>query len=195
MEYILISEGKLKVMLEREDLEEWDISADRLDYSDPEAKRVFGDILGYAKRELGFDTSGSKVLFQLYPSRDGSCELFITCIGRCSDKLSTDEASKHAGMQRAYSFDCLEHLLAVCKRLVGASGFRDSSAWFDEDGVWYLTFFDTEATEELDMLPLNRLSFICEYGESEAPKTLSLYLCEYGKAICQGNAIEQLGRL
>ena len=51
MEYILINEGKLKVMFEKSDLEEFDIRAEELDYANPDAKPVFEDILRYAYRE------------------------------------------------------------------------------------------------------------------------------------------------
>ena len=72
MEYILINDSKLKIILGRQELEEWDISIDELDYANPAAKKVFEGILGYAKKELGFDTSGYKVLLQLYPSKHSS---------------------------------------------------------------------------------------------------------------------------
>ena len=68
MEYVMINESKLKVMLEESDLEGLELSSEELDYANPEAKQLFGDILGYAKEELGFDTSGYRVLLQLYPS-------------------------------------------------------------------------------------------------------------------------------
>ena len=194
MEYIRISESKLKVMLERKDLEEWDISADRLDYSDPDAKRVFGDILCHAKRELGFDTAGRRILLQLYPSRDGGCELFISC-SELPAGANNEHDSEETGKKRAYSFSSLEDLLAVCKRLLGRCGFCDSSVWFDENGRWYLLFTELGTSPELDMLPLNPLSFICEYGESESYTALSLYLGEYARPVCEGNAIERLGTL
>ena len=194
MEYIRISESKLKVMLERKDLEEWDISADRLDYSDPDAKRVFGDILCQAKRELGFDTAGRRILLQLYPSRDGGCELFISC-SELPAGMNNEQSPREVGKKRAYSFSSLEDLLAVCKRLLGRCGFCESSAWFDENGRWYLLFTELGTSPELDMLPLNPLSFICEYGESESYTALSLYLGEYARPVCEGNAIERLGTL
>ena len=199
MEYILISDSKLKVMLEREDLEEWDMSAERLDYSDPEAKRVFGDILCYAKRELGFDTEGRRVLLQLFPSKDGGCELFITCMGRSGNSLAPQKitvADKKATLtQRAYSFEALEDLIGACKRLVGIADISDSCAWFDPDGRWYLTFNDTRSDEDFEFFPLNSLSFICEYGEGCSAKALSMYLGENAQAACRGDAIERLGRL
>ena len=195
MEYILISDSKLKVMLERQDLEEWDISADMLDYANPEAKKVLGDILKYAKQEFGFDTSGHKVLLQLFPSKDGGCELFVTCVGASEILDYDDEPNPSALEPKAYSFEKLDHMLAVCKHLLRLEVCQSSSAWFDDDGRWFLTFYEKECPSALDLLPLNRLSFISEYGDVESPKAISLYLSEYAYPICESNAVEVLGTL
>ena len=78
MEIIQISESKLKLTLAREDLAEFDLDAEDLDYSKTDTKRMFWDILSRVKRNVGFETDGYRVLVQLFPSRDGGCEMFIT---------------------------------------------------------------------------------------------------------------------
>ncbi len=194
MEYILINECKLKVMLDRSDLAERHISAERLDYANPEARRIFGDILQYAKREFGFDTSGHRVLLQLYPSKDGGCELFISSIGKLEKRHMSDKAEETDALQKAYSFECLDHLLSVCRALINADGIIESNAWFDSGGRWYLTLvYRAQADDEF--MPLDRLSFISEYGECESSKALSFYLGEYATSVCQGNAVDILGKI
>ncbi len=193
MEYILISESKLKIMLTRQDIEEWNISVEELDYGNPGAKAVFEEILGYAREELSFDTSGHKVLLQLYPSKDGGCELFITRLGESTERGALKPA-RAKQRQKAYSFQKLSHLLAVCKRL-SLNGFTgESSAWFDSEGKWFL-LLSTDEDSELDLLPLDRFSFICEYGDTESPKALSLYLSEYASPVCRDNASAILGKI
>jgi len=53
MEFILIGEDKIKVMLTEEDLEEFDLAADELDYANTETKRMFWDVLSRAKAHTG----------------------------------------------------------------------------------------------------------------------------------------------
>ena len=191
MEYIPINEGKLKVILEAVDLARWDIRAEDLDYSNPEAKFVFEDILQHAKDTFGFDTSGHKVLLQLYPARDGSCELFITRLhARSSD--SSNDAIIHPRESAAYSFERLSHLISVCKRLTDAGFCGESSAWADEQGKWYLLLSNS------DMLSLNEfsdISFIEEYGDAQSPRALYLYLGEYAQSICKERAVETLSKI
>lgn len=212
MEYILINEKKLKVMLCNQDLDCRALEAEKLDYSLPEAKKLFCDILGYAKDKLGFDTSGYRVLLQLYPSKDGGCELFITRLGKpeasdpsdlppSSEKESDGKAKEiqkkaRCKKEKAFSFDKLSHLIDVCKRL-GAIGIDCESSVYSDGERWYLLlyFLNSDIAELSGILPLSELSFIGEYGSAEDPRPLSLYLCEYANEICQGNAIDIFSRM
>lgn len=194
MEYILINESKLKITLEKSDLESFDISVDELDYGNPYAKTVFEEILAYSKDNFGFDTTGHKVLLQLYPSKDGGCELFITRLCE-STELRTGEITEKKKRHKAYSFEKLSSLLSVCKLLCSEGFSGESSAWFDDDGKWFLLLSLEGEDSDLDLLPIDKFSFICEYGEAESPKSLSLYLFEYAHPICQGDATLVLGKI
>lgn len=207
MEYILINESKLKVTLEGSDLEELELSADELDYADPEAKRLFGDILSYAKEEFGFDTSGHRVLLQLYPSKDGGCEIFITRLSKFSESDSKNgenhafttprrETSKRK-RRRAFRFERLSHLVGACKRLSELHPTPCAEVYVNEAREWFLllSLQDSEGAEALDMLPINELSFLHEYGSAEDVKALSLYLGEYGKPIAKTDAIKLISKL
>ena len=191
MEYIKINESRLKIMLEREDLLDWDISIDELDYANPAAKSVFEGLLACAKDDLGFDTSGHKVLLQLYPSRDGGCELFITRLGEIEEEsnLAHSKEENKSLCHAAYSFERLSHLIAVCKRLRESDFDGQSSAYFEQNGKWFLTLCFEERSPSHS---LDRFAFISEYGECENPKALSLYLCEYADTIREGDAISAL---
>ena len=201
MEYIIINDSKLKVMLDKEDFEALDISAEELDYTNPEAKGAFESIFEYAKDELGFDTSGYRILLQLFPSRDGGCELFITKLGKLSVQKEDEHQKCHSTkretelIKKAYSFDSLSSLLAVCKILSSNSSAPESSAFVDTEGRWYLLLLLDGNFDEDELKMLSALTFITEYGHRESTNTLSLYLGEYGKEICGNNAIEVLGKI
>ena len=190
MDYIMINESKLKIMLEAKDLENWDIQIDELDYSNPYAKIIFEEILSYAKENFGFDAAGRKVLLQLYPSRDGGCELFITRLGESSECKKENTISN----QTAYSFEKISHLLSVCK-LLHIDGFsKNSSAWFDNSGKWFLVLSGDDSAAE-DSSEKDKFIFISEYGEKESPQFLSLYLHEHAFLVCEDNAVETLGKI
>lgn len=191
MNYIMINEGKMKIMLEAQDLEEWDIQIDELDYSNPYAKAIFEEILAYAKEHFGFETTGYRVLLQLYPSKDGGCELFITRLG---ESIGNQDQIRANTEQRAYSFEKLSYLISVCRRLCrnGFEGF--SSAWFDNDGKWFL-MISPKDSENSELCHIDKFTFITEYGECESPNMLPLYLNEYAVPVCEGNAALILGKI
>ena len=210
MEYILINESKLKITLEVEELEERSLQSDRLDYADPDAKQLFCDILKKARQELGFDTTGYRVLLQLYPIRDGGCELYVTRLGKLESLLdgqdTPDEPSRPIRKEavkkqskprrhRAYRFDSLEDLCRVCRRLLECHLSIESAAYCHERRDWYLLISYDDTEEISDLLPISELSFISEYGYPEDARAISLFLDEYAKEICKEKAIETLGSI
>ena len=179
MNYIKINEGKLKITLEAKDLEDWDIQIDELDYANPCARAIFEEFLAYAKKNLGFDPNGHKVLIHLYPSRDGGCEIFIS---KLDEKREPEE---ERSSERAYSFEHISYLLGACRRLLASGASAESSAYLEKDGRCFLLL----CSERDD------LGFISEYGEEEDPESLLLYLGEYAEEICKTDAIEILGKI
>ena len=81
MELIVISESKLKIMLEKEDMKRYGLFGSELNYDDPPTRKKLLSILDKAKEECGFDTGSEKLLVQLYPSKDGGSEMFVTKLG------------------------------------------------------------------------------------------------------------------
>lgn len=214
MEIILISECKLKIALREEDLAAFEIRADELDYSNTETKRMFWDLLTRAKQKTGFDTDGQRVLVQLYPSKDGGCEMFVTKIGlldeersekeekhdkKCSqgyERLSSQiKKQKRNAAQRgicsAYSFDNTENLLRVCRRLSDMGYIGDSSAYKGDNGRCYLFLADVETAS---YTPLDEFSFIAEYGRKENSDLSRYYVLEHSKPLCEKSAVSTLGK-
>lgn len=211
MEMIMINESKLKVMLTGADLEEFDLEAEDLDYSNTETKRMFWDILGRAKHSVGFDTDGTRVLVQLYPSREGGCEMFITKIGTVCKECATEPPDSSEapsapilhykpshrsppgkGRPGAFSFDCLEWLITVCRRLRGIGYTGNSTAYIDDRRRYYLFL---EGLDPTGYLPLDEYSFITEYGIRENVESLRQFLGEHGKCLCTTDAVDRLGVL
>lgn len=210
MEIIMISENKLKLMLTRQELEEFDLEAEELDYSKTETKRMFWDILNRLKHNVGFQTDGCRVLVQLFPSKDGGCEMFITKIAdlryHAPSETEADpeilsltpvhykpsHRTGQKGKPGAFGFDQLNWLITVCRRLMGIGYTGKSSAYISDDRRFYL-FLD--GLDPTGYLPLDEYSFIAEYGSTENVEALQSFLCEHGRLLCERDAVEQLGVL
>ena len=209
----MISDNKLKVMLCESDLKHFDIKAEQLDYSNTETKRMFWDILNKAKHQTGFDTDGQRVLVQLYPSKEGGCEMFVTKIGvLCTG--SSDECEKlinnhcyteknissppkskkiksHKTLFSVFGFEKTEMMLEVCRRLFSMGYIGESSSYICDNGKKYLFLSDINCNEYQH---IDEFSFISEYGQIENHETIKHFISEHGKIICSRDAVATLGK-
>ncbi len=146
MELILISETKLKVMLDEADMKLYDISCDTLDYDDKCSRRAFWDILSEARDRTGFDASGDKVFVQVYPSKTGGCEMFVTRTPKEGKKAVPESRAVRKNMKKCiYRFDSMPSLLSSCA-VMHRSGFSgESYAYTEGEGKRYYLVTDTES--------------------------------------------------
>jgi negative regulator of genetic competence, sporulation and motility len=211
MELILISKNKLKIMLSDEDMKRYELTTSGIDYDNTETRKAFWEILNEAKQTTGFDAAKDKIFIQLYPSKSGGCEMFVTKLGvfsatdeyqsspiaRAGEKGSLQVRTgkySHGGRERtgAYRFESLESLLRVCRELYKRRWNGNSSVYKDSENIYYLII-----REKGDGIysECGALDFILEYGTSENPNSIRLYISENGRCFCHFNAVETLGKL
>lgn len=207
MEWIRISESKLKIMLSAEDARRYALDCKAADYADVLTRNAFREILTEVRAETGFDATEDKVYIQMYPSKEGGCELFITKMGLVlADHGFTESVRPHPTPTNAikysksprtvrkrecvFTFSKLEDLLALCNRM--ASFFKgESEVWQDERSVWWLLLSDhgDPLTAREDF------RFALEYGIAQQPHNARLYLGEHGRMICPQNAVTIFSKL
>ncbi|MBE6583401.1 MAG: adaptor protein MecA [Ruminococcaceae bacterium] len=117
MELIPINDSKLKIMLDEIDMKEYRLGAES-DCADMETRRAIRNILDLARDQIGFNTEGAEIFVQLYTSKKGGCELFITKgesyegsqreVGFSSEKMSAhlpikDDRSAHSRQKKRES--------------------------------------------------------------------------------------------
>ena len=215
MELIRIGDSKLKITLTSDDMTQYDLDCDTMDYDNTETRKAFWEILDHAKHITGFDAAGDRVFVQLYPSKKGGCEMYVTKLGMvCAEKREGERMrapmSRPAGETRhavaacpqplesrerdrmgAYRFEGLESLLRVCRQLTARGYDAHSSAYRDEKKRYYLLLCERASAFGV---PCGEYSFIAEFGTPENPETVRLYISEHGTPICEGNAVATLAR-
>ena len=201
MDFTLINESKLKIFLSEGDLDEFELSADMLDYSTTETKRMFWDVLSRAKKSTGFDTDGYRVLVQLYPSKDGGCEMFVTKIVTSeehNEKITAEitssqkEKKKRTTAKKQYttfSFSSLKDVSNACRALIRVGYNGHSLAYIDEKKKWYLLLSNLDFS---GYTPIDEYSFLLEFGELENTESCKSFLSEHAKEICFGDAVSKL---
>lgn len=198
MELILISENKLKITLSECDLRQYDLDCNTIDYDNTETRRAFWSILDEAKHRTGFDAASQRVFIQLYPSKEGGCEMYVTKLAMKGLKAADGNAKKsHALLPLsrrylAFSFDTLNELIGVCRRLLSID-FSGCSEAYRTGGGRYLLIIDEP--EENAYIGLCEHSFIDEFGRRENVRNVKLMTSEHTSCICKKNAVEILGVL
>ena len=211
MELIVINESRLKIMLTGEDMARYDLASPAADADPlgrttprpdgegiaPHTREILRHIFADAHAEIGFDTEGERLFVQLYASKGGGCEIFVTKLGGEGETklLKAMESAEPTNRKRRVRL-CLaglNDLTALCRRLV-SSGFREeSAAYITEEGgeAWYLILTVNEEREGR-LSPLTAI--LGEYGR-EVGGEIELYLSEYGRAVCPVGAVETLARV
>lgn len=194
MELLLISENKIKISLTKADLDGYSITSDDIDYDNTETRRVFWTLLDEAKRKTGFDAAKSRIFIQIYPGKDGGCELYVSKISRAEkdDEISLNvlrelsKISKESKEKKpsVYLFDGMSELIAVCRRLKSL-GYSQSSSAYSEGKSRFFLSVDGDG----------EYSFIEEYGIRQSTEKIMLYIKEHCGAICEGDAVIRLGEL
>ena len=197
MEWIRISRNKLKIMLSAEDAQHYELDCGAADLGDLLTRSAFHEILSDVKSQTDFDASEDKIYIQMYPSKGGGCELFVTRMGLLLSDEDT-EISPKTGREngrfrlppraptqwRAYTFEALPALLSVCRRI--GKQARESEVWRDERSRWWLLIAGRSS---------QKLGFVREYGREVRADLARLYLAEHGTPVCEKNAVQTLGEL
>ena len=200
MEWIRISANKLKIMLTAEDARHYDLDCRESTFSDTATRTVFREILSDVYRETGFEASAEKTYIQMYPSKEGGCELFITKTGlvltseeekspRTVAKYIPRLSSRQRNCTLAYLFGELAHLLIGCRALQRESNALTSDAYHDDKGQWWLTITPQEGFQNSRLAPLDDL------GRRVPFENAQIFLLEHATKICSENALDTLGAL
>ena len=171
MEFLVISDNKLKIMLDKAEMKKFGLDRADIDYSEAEVRCAFWDILDIAAKECGFKAKGEKVLIQFYPSKSGG-EIFITKLGLLSKSAERSlSASQRITMLsseiKIYKFENLSAISAALR--VSASRLPEKIKVFSGEGGEYYLIFEERNTKAA--------SVMSEFGV-EIPSKLEAYIAE-----------------
>ena len=195
MELLPINEQKIKIMLTKDDLSSLHLTCETIDYDTTETRRAFWSILDEAKKRTGFDAAKEKVYVQLYPARNGGCEMYVTKLSQKDEDPPLTFCKEVPIFEKTlYAFTCLEDMLAACARL-SESGFASESAAYAEMHTYYLSFGNAiPSPNKKCRNSLTVADLVSEYGK-QVDIAKEALLFEYGECICPDHAVERYAAL
>ena len=176
MEFIKVGEYNLKISLTEEDMERYRLSEETLDYHSSETRAAFREILAEAQRQTGFITAADRMMIQVFPSRDGGCEIFV-----CRPDTPED-APQEEPAGTAYCFDGMGDLLCACRLLAG-QGYNGASQAYRDGTECYFLLLDGEGAPALS-------EFV---GQALPPE--ASYIREHHTCVAEKDAVHTLGAL
>ena len=195
MEFLLIGESKIKIVLSSDEAKNQGLDTTSADVSGPVARRIFWRILDMAKAEVGFDPKGDKVLIQLYPLASGGCELFVTKLGILSESSArlvskSDRIAMLSKSRSLYSFDDLDEIVGAARAVKSITGELSpkSDVYVDGD-KYYLSIEEYGKGGEPLEFPC-----ILEFGMGLTAE-LSSYIYEHADRLTDGDGIERFSSL
>ena len=147
METILIKTDRLKITLTESEMNEYGIDCDRMDYSTTETRSAIWKVLDDARRQTGFDAAKSNVLMEIFKSKGGGCEIFVSREKDKSRELPALRLSSGRTEHHACVFGSVEKLLDACAMLKEAS--EPCSALVSEENKCYLLLASGSNAEAL----------------------------------------------
>lgn len=195
MEFLMIGDSKIKIVLNKDEAEKYRLDTTSADVSGPSARRIFWRILEQAKSQVGFDPAGDKVLIQLYPLKNGGCEMFVTKLGILSDSSArlvsrSDRIAMLSKKRSFYAFESLDDIICATRAVRAKSDGTSSPSDVYTDGIrYYLSIEEYGKGGEPVEFPC-----ILEFGTSVTAE-LSTYISEHAERLTDGDGVERFAML
>ncbi len=202
-----LTENKIRVILNIEDVDTTDINFNSILNKTTINQKLFLEILDKAEKKLNFNTDGCKLLIELFSSID---DVLVFTITKYEPEMLQDKTSntKYIKTKRVtarikainysnkhiiYSFNSMEDFGQLCSHLTALKYFKfanlsKNASLFLYNGTYYLIIKNINTQYKY----INQFySIASEFGKPLSPsKGFEGKLIEYGKVIIKRNAID-----
>lgn len=193
MELIVIDVDRMKIMLSPDELHSYNIDVLTVDTEDEDTKRILYDIVDRARRSAGIDSEWGRMYVQVFASRDGGCEMYVTRYSELYDEEEECPMREEQGgvhnqrkKRRIYRIESLGSLVRLCLALSRSGYAERSDVYVAEGGESYYIVLYGETGE---------LCCALEFGSPVSFSGQICYLSEHSDAYYQDDAVERFSSL
>lgn len=193
MEILRIGKHAIKISLNNDETQEYKIlNSDDIDSE--EIRESFARLLSKVKETVDFSYAGRKIFTEIFPSKDGGCEIYVSCISVeaenavYKDKGDQSDNKKPRLMISIFDFENMENLLLVCYRLREINYKSRSSVYYDEYKKRYFLMLEDIYIKDL------KYAFLLEYAKY-IKGTVASYIKEHCKCILKKDGVKILSAL
>lgn len=186
MEIIKIGNDAMKISLCTDEAREMGLGNDQ---SADVLKARFTELLLKVKNGFNYRVLGGKLVGDIFSGLDGGCEIFVSRVEAQEEMYRDRQQEECVKKQKptiwVYSFDTLERLLAVTRRLQEIGYDGASAVYYDDSKKKYYIFLDNVSIKDI------KYAFVSEYARAVKPN-LILHIKEHCKCLCKKNGVKTL---
>ena len=184
MEILRIGKYAVKVSLDTEEALKYRLlSKEQINESDMKAE--IERLLERVTEKIDFTYLGRKLFTEIYPSKNGGCEVFISTISLDEGKNADARKNRFSSL---YAVETIERLLKMCFRLNEINFNGKSSVFYDDEGKRYYLILENVFTKEI------KYAFLTEYAKQIKSSAIA-YIKEHYKCIIKKNGVKRLAEL
>jgi negative regulator of genetic competence, sporulation and motility len=171
-----LDEDNIRILLEKEDLEKYDITLELINEKSVKTKEMFWKIVNSAKEKTGFDPVGNKILIEAFPKTGGEVLLYVTRLPE--EKY---EFSGESGQSYLFVFADCDAFLGAYKELSETRLEIMEKRFYSHKGKHFIYFLPISITRSDARLLEKLLLSMYEYGNRIDKTRYRYFLEEYAK--------------
>lgn len=153
--------GSLKVELTAQELQQFHLTYEQLNYEDKRTKAMLKNILDGAAQITGFENGSGKLLIEVFPAPQNGCTVYFTRLAGAAKRYRQK-------MPKIYTFESCEALMSAIETLPAPSG-NTPSELYELEGRYILILHETAKTRLLEYATASNgtrfnLAYIREHG-------------------------------
>lgn len=178
MDYTLIHENKLKVILTAGEMQDLGLENDHMDYNDPVTRLALVSVLELSRTKARFNPRGARLFVEAYPCENGGCVLYFTCLHISGD-------GKPRVVPVVFEFEGPDELCSGAQHVHDRYAHRIHRSVLYRFGSCYrLIVYPLDYSDRLSVY------FLSEYGRKIGDgELLAAYTAEHGEEIIAEDAI------
>lgn len=175
----------IKIILSANDMKEYNISYDEMDYNNPTTRKVIIQLLQQVRTQTSIDFSHNKLFIEAFPAQEGGCVLYLNLLGAPA-KSTNHKGGFHTPL--IFLIDNLEELRRLCNKLYHSYNHLIlKSSLYETDESYILMIYSYYK------LDARLIAIIREYGSFLGKGELKSQLIgEHATQIVKDKAVEMI---
>ena len=182
MEFMKIGDKSLKISLNAKESKLYGLD-ESTEINTDDMKGSFSKLLSRAKKEVGYSFSGERVVAEIFNSKNGGCEIFLTYGEKEVDGRNKNNVKRSTNGNSIFSINDLNGVISIIRSLLSKGYNGKSSLYYDNDQKNYYLLLDEISTKN------PKYYFMGEYARQLRQNSLG-YIKEHCRCICKKDAIQ-----